>query len=175
MDELRSIVVSQSQRESLTPTTSSRGYLRARGITNVSATSPLAQTATLLGRSRPTNTEHAMPSIPRAGCNGIQLAATRTKQANVANELQQVICRICVEVIRSKKPHPYQPRYRGHPQRPRPRPVLVRTGRRTHNARTERTTHRGVDPVWWTPDSGVTPEEGALRGASVEVPAGVPA
>jgi hypothetical protein len=32
-----------------------------------------------------------------------------------------------------------------------------------------------LDPLWWTPDSGVRPEEGALVGASIEVPAGVPA
>jgi transposase InsO family protein len=35
--------------------------------------------------------------------------------------------------------------------------------------------HSDLDPLRWTPDSGVTPEEGALCGASVEVPAGVPA
>jgi hypothetical protein len=34
---------------------------------------------------------------------------------------------------------------------------------------------RGVDPLWWTPDSGVRPGEGVPDGASVEVPGGVPA
>jgi hypothetical protein len=32
-----------------------------------------------------------------------------------------------------------------------------------------------LDPLRWTPDCGVRPEEGALDGASVEIPAGVPA
>jgi hypothetical protein len=33
----------------------------------------------------------------------------------------------------------------------------------------------GVDPVWWTLDSGVRPGEGVPDGASVEVSGGVPA
>ncbi len=31
-----------------------------------------------------------------------------------------------------------------------------------------------LDPLWWTPDSGVRPGEGGRVGPSVEVPAGVP-